>query len=72
MESVVWLSSDGEIIRDASIVVGGVQLSDSIAAAAPELSTWVLFGLGVAGIALARGRLKSGVAAPVGAAQAIG
>jgi hypothetical protein len=71
LESVVWLSSDGEIIQDASIGVGGVQLSDSIAAA-PELSSWVLFGLGVAGIALARGRLKSGVAAPVGAAQAIG
>jgi hypothetical protein len=66
------LSSDGEIIQDASIVVGGVQLSDSIAAAARALSTWVLFGLGVAGIARARGRLKSGVAAPVGAAQAIG
>ena len=53
-------------------MVGGVQLSDSIAATAPELSTWVLFGPGVAGIALARGRPKSGVAAPVGAAQAIG
>jgi hypothetical protein len=66
------LSSDGEIIQDASIVVGGVQLSDSIAATAPELSTWVLFGPGVARIALARGRPKSGVAAPVGAAQAIG
>jgi hypothetical protein len=72
LESAVWSSSDGEIIQDASIVVGGVQLSDSIAAAAPEPSTWVLFGLGVAGIALIRGRRKSSVAAPVGAAQAIG
>ncbi len=64
LEDVVWSSSDGETIEDASIVVGGAQLSDSIAAAAPGPATWALLGLGFAGNALVGVRRRNGAARP--------
>jgi hypothetical protein len=60
LESVVWSSSDGETIEDASTVVGGVKMIESATSVVPEPSTWALLGVGFAGLALAGMRRRRG------------